>query len=676
MKNPFGKKPVPQAVRDELTKRSTSAVLTWNAKKFPWMEITSLCSTCTGRYVTLSSLPGTFYESTTGTNAYQRPSPGVESIEIKKQGELGTTRKAIIKIKAFTDAQLIELQKCYFVPGMGIRVEWGWSINIDGNYNTRKPLSLDLSDARATCEIKQLEKNFPNYSGLQGIIANFSYSLTTDNYWDCSLEVIAAAEAVSGVKVNTYNCGCKRKNQVDDDKGNKTEVVRVESDMIAHLRDLQENYEAVKPSYSRSFRDYGQSKISRNRIKKIKQRSESGGDADTGLYGYLGSFFTGDYSTETYISWGTLESMINYLVMDTSKERIKKKFLGKLDSTDIRLPYHPAVQSADPKVFFIPGANYDNIAFYVEGDYPLPAIDSDGVVLSDIMVNVIFLIGELRSVEKNEGSLIGFLNSVLRKICDVSGNLWSLEAVSTTESCENPSSDDPPLITIIDVKKYEADTVFNIPSSPDNSIVRDMKLDMKLTDAMKTQAVYSGGPIAKTKSPSGGNCDGEVFKAFNADAGQAYNRARGKQEETVASSNCGTSNKGELQTTENASYNGIFERAKEKGPVGPQVTACISALVEAYNLSPAQFLIARNSFAPSPTTQQKRDHCKGVPLPFEFSFTIDGIGGFEFGQMVSSDRIPKAISDNFEWQVTSVEHSITVNDWTTTVNTVCRYKNN
>ncbi len=77
----------------------------------------------------------------------------------------------------------------------------------------------------------------------------------------------------------------------------------------------------------------------------------------------------------------------------------------------------------------------------------------------------------------------------------------------------------------------------------------------------------------------------------------------------------------------------------------------------------------------SGTAGGRRDHCTGVPLPFEFSFTVDGIGGFEFGQMVSSDRIPQEIRDNFEWQVTTVEHSITANDWTTTVSTVCRFMN-
>jgi hypothetical protein len=114
----------------------------------------------------------------------------------------------------------------------------------------------------------------------------------------------------------------------------------------------------------------------------------------------------------------------------------------------------------------------------------------------------------------------------------------------------------------------------------------------------------------------------------------------------------------------------------ENGPSPTNVTACRTSLIESYNLTDQDFVISRilpdsSKFVGSGANRQ---HCKGVPLPFNFSFTVDGIGGFEFGQMVSSDRIPPQIRKNFEWQITTVEHSITVNDWTTNVNTVCRYK--
>jgi hypothetical protein len=69
---------------------------------------------------------------------------------------------------------------------------------------------------------------------------------------------------------------------------------------------------------------------------------------------------------------------------------------------------------------------------------------------------------------------------------------------------------------------------------------------------------------------------------------------------------------------------------------------------------------------------EAKPHCAGVPLPFDFSFEVDGIGGFRWGQVVSCDRIPAGIRKNMQWQVTKVDHSITANDWVTKVGTVAK----
>ena len=259
------------------------------------------------------------------------------------------------------------------------------------------------------------------------------------------------------------------------------------------------------------------------------------------------------------------------------------------------------------------------------------------------------------------------------------GNLWSLEVVSSTECCEEPSKDNPPTLTVVDLKQYEADVEFEVNMLPTNSYVRDFKLEMKMTDAMKTQAVYSGGPIAAIDSPSGGNCDGQAFKAFNnADQGR-WNLAKyGKVGPTlrVASDDC-IGRTSSAQSSKPLTYMTVFEAITEdeKGVSGPRVDACRTKLSEAYSLTAAQFenwKILGGSVTSA--GGGKREHCQGVPLPFNFSFTVDGVGGFKFGQMVTSDRIPQEITKKFHWQITTVEHSVTVQDWTTTVNTVCRYK--
>ena len=67
-------------------------------------------------------------------------------------------------------------------------------------------------------------------------------------------------------------------------------------------------------------------------------------------------------------------------------------------------------------------------------------------------------------------------------------------------------------------------------------------------------------------------------------------------------------------------------------------------------------------------------YCKNAILPMQFSATVTGIGGFKWGQSVTCDRIPAEMRDSVVYQVTTVEHNVTADDWTTTINTVAKKK--
>ena len=65
-----------------------------------------------------------------------------------------------------------------------------------------------------------------------------------------------------------------------------------------------------------------------------------------------------------------------------------------------------------------------------------------------------------------------------------------------------------------------------------------------------------------------------------------------------------------------------------------------------------------------------------VPFPLEFSAVLDGIAGIKFGDTVSINYLPKVYKEkNIVWTATTVQHEISNNDWSTTVNTVCRMLN-
>ena len=224
-----------------------------------------------------------------------------------------------------------------------------------------------------------------------------------------------------------------------------------------------------------------------------------------------------------------------------------------------------------------------------------------------------------------------------------------LEIVSTTEDCENPV--DVPTLSVVDIRKFEPAPVYKIPSLPGNSVIRDLKLDMQLTGAMKSQALYSNG--AK-QNASGAKCDTVAFRPFGlAGDGAIKDNAKPRAADPPPC-DCETSK--QAGKSEEKTQREIFDEmyaCVDNGTTG----AAVSNVAEKTN-----------------GEDDVDEKCSGVPLPFDFGFTCDGVGGFVFGQTITSDRIPPAIASAFDFQITTVEHEINVQDWTTTVSTVARFK--
>lgn len=65
-----------------------------------------------------------------------------------------------------------------------------------------------------------------------------------------------------------------------------------------------------------------------------------------------------------------------------------------------------------------------------------------------------------------------------------------------------------------------------------------------------------------------------------------------------------------------------------------------------------------------------------IPYPMGFSVTVDGVDGIVFGNTVNTNYLPSIYKSKsgtkIVFTVTTVEHNITIGDWTTTINTVCR----
>ena len=628
----FGKKQVPGIVRAEMDKRMGKSGILWAAQRYPWIEVTSMSSAC-GRQ--LSSLRGgALYDG-----ASNRPNPIVTNVKVTKQGELGTTKKATVSFTAFTDEQITALERCYFIIGMSCRVEWGWSISATGA-GAPGTLGGPMLDTEAICAINSKAASNPHYSGIQGLIANFSYGLKEGNYWDCTVEIIAASEALGGTKVNEYSCPCARKYESEEPAGgDKKKTVENKSSLATMFHDLHDDFDTAAGKYKAGIQSLlsqrGQSAVITKYNYAAPQRDEAGTAKTTFWEDWVP--FNDPDAYDGYISWATLEAACTRYCMPSQGG---KYTLGSLSSPNTYLAGHPSANSSDPRICIIPGSTKVDVVTYESGDQPPSAIVGDKVLLDNLMINTIFLGMEIDAVAKSDGSLRTFITNVLKKINDCCGGLWELDTVNNSTDCKYP------VLSVVDTKVFEAGGTYVIPANASTSIVRDMKLDLKMTEAMKTQALYSNGAKTKAQTDSGGNCGSDQIKKAK---GSVENKGL-PPAPTPPPCDC----EGASPKQESPSFDEVFENMKDDVN-DSSCGACRGALVEAY-------------------ASGGDTHCKGMVMPFEFSVTLDGIGGFEFGQVVTCDRIPAAQKDGYDWQVTAVEHNVTAQDWTTTVNTVARYK--
>jgi hypothetical protein len=163
---------------------------------------------------------------------------------------------------------------------------------------------------------------------------------------------------------------------------------------------------------------------------------------------------------------------------------------------------------------------------------------------------------------------------------------------------------------------------------------------------MKTQALYSG---TLAKAPDTKAVCNESFAAFTRISGK---NTAVKDSTATAKGNCGTSDDKCTDKEVKTSFEDAVKKLKE-GATDESVEAVRGELV-------------------NKITSNKDANCKGSLIPINYGVVLDGIGGFSFGQSIDCSRFPKGWNQYFTYQVTVVEHSITHDDWQTTLSTVAR----
>jgi hypothetical protein len=305
---------------------------------------------------------------------------------------------------------------------------------------------------------------------------------------------------------------------------------------------------------------------------------------------------------------------------------------------------------ADPRIAYIPGGELK-----LRGSQLLaPALENGKINPTKVYINALYAKKVLEQLSGDQDTVLGFLQNLWNDINKSCGSPWEIEV--TTKKPE--SGDKASKVAIIDVKpnlnRGQIEFVFKANSKESN--VRDLKMDLKMTEAMKSQALYMN---QKEPPKTSEGCNNR-FQLFSGKMGGVINQGM-PVDTTPAPSLCAgdsgkCSDKPEKKT--------FFEKlnilngfGSGEGVTNANVASLISDMVDGLS-----------------NKDKKAENCKDVIIPIELGITVDGIGGFRFGQGVSCDRLPLGFREALIHQVTAVEHSITTTDWTTTITTKARLR--
>jgi predicted chitinase len=170
------------------------------------------------------------------------PMPGIESATVKSM-EMGSIKKANIKLKVFNKAQFDIIETLYMRLGYTMLLEWGDShyLDPDSSGDIIKPLGNTLlnkefysggNDGKSHLEfLKIIENERKKYKGgydaLLGKVVNFKWTFNPDNSYSIDLDLISLGDVIESLKMDLVSYETQVANSNNNSKKEEDEDLDV-----------------------------------------------------------------------------------------------------------------------------------------------------------------------------------------------------------------------------------------------------------------------------------------------------------------------------------------------------------------------------------------------------------------------------------------------------------------
>lgn len=541
--------------------------------------------------------------------------PLLTKVEISNEGQFGTFLKGAISFTIFPEFtksgfDISGIENAFFIPGREVELKWGWSTY--------------ASNLRA-CQGKFV-----------GIIYDFNWTFNTDLSVSATVNIISPSGLALGISGDLSNKSSET-TTIEDPSGkvligsNLSSVI--DSDLAAMTEASAIDMSEGQVSYFPSESTLNQ-KMDYFAIGIPLQESAENNQEPTGKIA----------KTIWYVKLGTVVEFINDL-LEQFDDPIKQIFAVQCFGNQTQ--YNPNIVSAYPTEIFFPDewmGKYGKFQPFKDISYQ-PMRDKqpkDVINIGEMLLSTDFVKDTYNKfVSQNSSNsnivyrnITRFIDDLLRRINQASGDMYQLTGILFEPTLNNIegqdiksvlSIEDANLATNLEVNEY------NFSSTIFKPLIRNVNISSQPPPAMATAAFVA---------------------------------ARGNTKPEQINVQISKENQRDIPT-----YEEEYKRALEDAGY-LLFTAGSYGFSDSWSEQFRGFLVKLKRSA---TTSDAHWINKAI-YPVDFSVTLDGIHGFKFGDVLTTNLIPKLYNTEYEmiFTVTKISHTIENKDWQTTIETKAR----
>lgn len=602
-------------------------------------------------------IPDTSFIETYNPNATGRSAPILKDVKISLEGEAASLRRAEVAFTCFDLNSFQEAEAAFLVPGAEIEIEYGYS-------GPETPASTGKYQFR---------------------VFDFSFKLTKQNYFECSLKAVAPGTGAEFdvLDINGPQQFGKLKLKFITDYNGITDEGDVRN--IFDFIDYQ-----IQKGTNEDFTGFGANSFDPDN--GVNGPCDDGGHwaviVAPRKYEPEGKLKVGWFTFDriVYITLEAIVSIVNTHILKENKNGYQIQFdpnwssiqyqhdAGKIWSptpSDVLFPYTEGTAENNYKNDKISIDNLYEADVTAVEDFRIDNSDSSspaggdpkGILISRDVVRGIqsefnqqAMSEDDTTEEKDKAKstipLIKFFKKIFGVIRENSGGDWDLSLEVSEDNVDSSGLEFPPgTIWIVNKKApvtpSEKVTPLMLDPVQGKNGIRELALEGSVPKDVQAEA-FGGAPEVtpgKTKTDIIARSDKSQTLVT-----QALAEAQAAYDEEI-----------EFLTEESPKA----QDALDTGNYGSDVTSAAKGIVKRIVQCTLPDAAARNGKFLEPR-----------PWPLSLKLTMDGIEGFRFGDTIGCTYLPERYTKNegvrVVFTVTSYTHTISNNDWKTEITTVSR----